>query len=249
MRDARVVFVHGAMDRGASFSRVVRCLEGLAPGTEAVVYDRRGYARSSHRAPGDFGTHVEDLLALLDGEEAVVFGHSLGGLIALAAATRSSLVGPVVVYEPPMRWAPWWPKESAGSQAMAAATKNGRPRPGDVAEGFLRAMMGDRRWARLPAKTREQRRLEEPALLADLSSVREVPPFDLRALRVPVVIAYGTEGAPHHRRAARELAAGIAGARLHEIAGAGHGAHLTHPRELAALLSEPLSVMRARSAS
>ena len=42
-----VVFVHGSLDRAASFSKVVRRLRDL----HTVVYDRRGYASSSDVGP------------------------------------------------------------------------------------------------------------------------------------------------------------------------------------------------------
>ena len=49
-------------------------------------------------------------MAVIDGRPAVVFGHSFGGDIALAAAERHpQLVRAVGTYEAPMSWEPWWP--------------------------------------------------------------------------------------------------------------------------------------------
>ena len=101
---ARVVVVHGAMDRSTSFGRVARHLDDL----EVVRYDRRGYGRSIEVGPGDLDDDVADLLTVLDGRPSVVFGHSIGGVVAVvAAARRPDLVRSVLAYEAPAPWAPW----------------------------------------------------------------------------------------------------------------------------------------------
>lgn len=239
-----VACVHGTMDRGTSFGRALRALWTLGEGP-TLTYDRRGYGHSSDVPVAGFDVQVADLLDVLAGRRAVVAGHSLGGVVALAAAAQSpDQVRAVVAYEPPTPWVPWWPEGSAGDAALHATWARGAsssstavPAPGDGAERFLRDVLGDRRWERLPADTRHQRRAEEPALLADLTSLRgDEPPFELGDVVAPVALAYGGEGQPHHRRATRELAARLPTAELTEIAGATHGAHLSHPRELARLI-------------
>ena len=85
--EGSVVMVHGTLDRGGSFSRVARRLEGLT----GVTYDRRGY-QSSRSLGGatHLGEHLEDLsevFALVrDDGPITVVGHSFGGVIAIAAA-------------------------------------------------------------------------------------------------------------------------------------------------------------------
>jgi thioesterase domain-containing protein len=75
-----VVLVHGSLDRGASFARVVRRLEGL----HVVTYDRRGYHHSRDMALArSLGAHVADLVALVGAGPVVVVGHSYGAVIAL----------------------------------------------------------------------------------------------------------------------------------------------------------------------
>ena len=160
----RVVIVHGAMDRSASFGRVGRHLRDL----HLVRYDRRGYGESAALGTGTLDEHVEDLLGVLDGRPATVFGHSIGGVIALVAAQRAAGPGAVACSptRPPTPWAPWWPQP--------------KPRPArdpaDEAEAFMRRAIGDHFWNRLPARTREARPAAEgPALLADLASLRGAP--------------------------------------------------------------------------
>jgi hypothetical protein len=62
-----------------------------------------------------------------------------------------------------------------------------------------------------------------------------VPPYDIAAIEVPVVIGYGAETSAHHQRAAKELA-GWRGESAFVIDGAKHGAHYSHRREFAAFV-------------
>lgn len=225
-----VVMVHGGMDRSTSFGRVVRKL-GDVPVTR---YDRRGYGRSSVGSAPDIHEHVDDLLTVIGDTPSVVFGHSLGGLIALMAAERRpDLVVSVLAYEPPTPWIPEWPK---GKTAAA-------PDPAEEAERFMRRMVGDRIWERLPQSTRADRRAEGVALAADLASVRVATPlFDSSAISVPVLCSAGSEGDAWHRAAVERLAADLPNGDLQIVNEAGHGVHLTHPSATAEL------VLRARSA-
>lgn len=237
-----VVLVHGTMDRSMSFGRVTRLLDEL----RVVRYDRRGYARSlALGAPTGTDQQVEDLLDVVGDRTAVVFGHSYGGTVALAAAQRHpERVAGLVVYECPMPWLPEWPTESAGAAAVAAT-----PRPEDAAERFMRRMLGDRRWERLPPSTRAARRAEGPTLVAEIAQLRppHPPAFDPGLVTVPVIAAHGTAGAGHHAEAVRTVAARAPHGRLRVLDGVGHGVHLTHPALVAGLVREQLEVV-ARNA-
>lgn len=237
---ARAVLVHGSLDRSASFARVVRHLEDL----RVVRYDRRGYGRSLHVGPAaSFAQQVDDLAAVVAETPSVIVGHSFGGVIALAFAQRHPEVTlAVVAYEAPMSWLPWWPSTTAGGAAAAADGD-----PGDAAERFMRRMIGDERWERLPMSTREQRRAEGPALLAELRSIREAkdPPYDPSRVRVPVIAAHGTASIDHHRQTAVRLAKLVPVGELVVVEGAGHGVHLTHPSALAELARRALVVATA----
>jgi pimeloyl-ACP methyl ester carboxylesterase len=218
-----VVIVHGAMDRSSSFGRVARHLEGL----HVVRYDRRGYGRSAGCEPGTLDDHVDDLLAVVGDRDVTVFGHSIGGVIALVAASRAS--GPirsVLAYEAPSPWASWWPQPRSAPPAD----------PADEAEAFMRRAIGDHFWARLPARTRADRRAEGGALRADIASLQGPAPFDASRLAVPVLAAAGSDTTWWHQRAARELAEQAPRGEHATIAGAEHGAHLTHPTATAHLV-------------
>lgn len=226
-----VVLVHGTMDRSTSFGRVAR---SLGDDHRVVRYDRRGYGRSLDLGPAEsFDQQVDDLVSVVGDTSAVVAGHSFGGTIALAAASRRpDLVRGVVVYECPLPWFDWWPAHSAGG---AAASGSGDP--ADAAERFMRRMLGDQRWEKLPPSTREARRSEGPTLVAEMRNLRSgTVPFDLAAVEVPVVAAHGTAAIEHHRRSIETIAAGVPHGELVVVDGASHGVHLTHPAEFAQLV-------------
>ena len=230
-----VVLVHGAMDRSGSMLRVRRALEDEC---RVLRYDRRGYGRSLPAGPSvSFEQQVDDLAALVGGRPAVLAGHSLGGVICLALAEREpELVRSVLAYEAPMMWESWWPRDTPGLQVLD------RRADGDAGEWFLRRMIGDDRWERLPAFVRAERRAEGAALVAELRSVHPPapPPYAPERVPVPVLAACGSETGAHHRRAAHELARRAPEGQLQLIQGAGHGAHLSHPEVFADLVRDTL---------
>ena len=228
---ASVVLVHGAMDRAASFGRVLRRLGD----TDVMAYDRRGYAGSlgAGVAP-TLAEHAADLARVADWSGAssvVVVGHSLGGTIALllAAADAPGLVG-LGAFEAPVPSLPGY-RSDGGDLALAAAADGG---PSAGAEAFYRLLVGDRTWDRLRAADRDTRLAEGPALVAELRDLRRPGGCpDLGSVRVPVVAGAGAASPAAWRLPAEELVARVADATLVEIAGAGHGAHLSHPDEFA----------------
>ncbi len=224
---ATVVIVHGGMDRSSSFGRVARHLGDIP----LVRYDRRGYGRAADQGPVPIEGHVDDLVAVLAGLDGpgVVVGHSMGGIIALLAAqARPDLVGALLAYEAPTPWLPWWPRPSRPAPARSAD---------DEAEAFMRRMVGDRIWERLPASTRAARRAEGEALRADLAGLdRAGDLLDLASIDVPVISAAGSGSTWWHQRGSRELAEALPHGTYVEVPDADHGVHLSHPRAFAALI-------------
>ena len=235
------MFVHGSMDRSSAFARCVGHLRDV----HTIRYDRRGYGKSRDRGAPPLAGHVDDLVAVIDGRECVVVGHSLGGVIALAAAQqRPDAIHAVGAYEAPMPWIEWWPKRSAGGDAMTMGEVSTPEAAADAAEQFMRRILGDERWESLPQSTRDARRAEGPALLAELGSARAAPAYDPTAIKVPVVAGHSTGSSDHHRWAAQELARLTGGGAPFVIDGAGHGAHASHHAEFAAFVRAVLAAGR-----
>lgn len=228
--DATLICIHGGLDRGASFSRLARRCEDY----DVVAYDRRGYRGSRASGPVGFEQHVEDLLTIAS-EEArrgpvFFFGHSFGGTVAYAAAIADpTVVNLVTTYESPVPW--------------VLRRESSRPPQTDdgaiEAERFFKHVVSESSWNRLSESEREMRRLDGAALLCDLATLWEPAPFDLRELVVPAVSIYGDgELSAHHRRLSPMLAALNPLVSARQLLGAGHGAHLSNPDHLSALLHE-----------
>lgn len=221
----RVVLVHGTMDRASSFARVLPHLDGL----DVVTYDRRGYGNRWRDVPTSLDDHVDDLLEVVGDEPAVVVGHSIGGDFALAASIkRPDVIRSVGAWEAPLAWLPWWPERSAGTQAVTRDVSDE-----DAAELFMRGVVSDEVWERLPEETKEARRREGHAMRIDVNGIRSAPAFDPTAVTVAVLSGKGGNSKDYHQRAADWLVEHVRNAELFEIAGARHGAHLSHPREFA----------------
>lgn len=234
---AHVALVHGSLDRSAGLLKLSRRLDDRHLVTR---YDRRGYGRS-FPSDGPFGIEdqVDDLEAVLigvvePGRAVVLVGHSYGGNVALAYAQRHpGLVDGVVTYETPLSWRDWWPNDSAGADAVALSAD-----PAAAAERFMRRLISDDRWERLPASTRESRRREGIAMVGELISLRSRPAWSGEEIRVPVLAMHGELGSGYHRRGAVAIADEIPGAELRALPGGRHAGPNTHPDEVAALIDD-----------
>ena len=227
-----IALVHGSMDRSAGLLKLSRRLDDRF---RVLRYDRRGYGRSApHGGPFTMDGQVADLVEVLAGRPAVVFGHSYGGNVALALADRHpDLARAVGVYETPLPWVDWWPDSTAGTQATDDGTA-----PDDAAERFMRRMIGDARWERLPSRTRLARRAEGAAMLAELVDIDQHVPWDPARVTVPAVSMRGSDGQPHHRRSSDQLHAWLADCPVVTIEGARHFGPNTQPDAVAAVLAE-----------
>ena len=240
---ATVIFVHGSLDRGESFRRVMRRL----PDFTTVAYDRRGYQGSRDGGVVDLGGHIEDLLAVAEevrangsgtraGGPLVAIGHSLGGDVVVGAALAEPRAFDAIgAFEPPMPWLGF--RRDHATDAPARPWPALAEDPGVEVERFFSRMVGAASWSRLTEAGRADRRADGPALVADLRSLRgEGRPFDVGALIVPSVFGMGGPTTqPHHRRSVQWLGTNVPGATLFEIEGAQHGAHLSHPDHFAAM--------------
>lgn len=223
------------MDRQAAFARTLRHVRDL----RGLTYDRRGYARSV-QVPGPYtvAANAQDLIDVVEsiGQRVHAVGHSFGGTTVLAAAQRRpDLFAAVAVYESPMSWESWWPRDTGG--ALAAAKQDD---PEGAAEMFLKRFIGDDRWNRLPESTKQSRRNEGRALVGELSDVRRTPAYDIGLIDVPVLSAVGTRAGEHVRRGAELLAERCSPLPLVVLDRAWHNAPASAPETFAEAVIRPL---------
>lgn len=95
-----LIVVGGALNTRAAAGTLA---ELLAPSFTVYAYDRRGRGDSGDTVPYAVEREVEDLQALVEdaGGTAYAYGHSSGGVLALEAATASTGITKLVMYEPP----------------------------------------------------------------------------------------------------------------------------------------------------
>jgi pimeloyl-ACP methyl ester carboxylesterase len=226
-----VIAIHGGLDRASSFTRLSRRLEDF----DVVAYDRRGYQRSRSLGPGNLDDDVDDLQRVIDWVSptapVILFGHSFGGLIAMALVARHPGVAQVVVvYESPLPW--------------ILARPSPTPAPGESsareAERFFRRVVSDSSWERLSESEQESRRLDGPALSADLREMTTpLAPFEINEIHTPLRYLYGDQrAAPYYHELARTLTRANALFEVKELLGLPHGAHLSHPDHLAKEIRE-----------
>jgi pimeloyl-ACP methyl ester carboxylesterase len=225
------------MDRQAAFSRMARSLSQSHP---VLTFDRRGYGKSvQQRGTFSVDEQVSDLQEVLEQrastQQVILVGHSFGGVVALSYAQRfPDAIAGLVVYESPMSWEPWWPKDSGGSAAVAVGND-----PELAAETFMRRFIGNRRWESLPESTRIQRRSEGEALVGELGDIRRIKPWSIELVRGPLMAGYGSLSKPH-LQASAELLGNLPDCRSVKIEGAHHNAHSGSPDEFVELLVQPL---------
>jgi len=102
----------------------------------------------------------------------------------------------------------------------------------------MRRLIGDERWDRLPESTRESRRREGTAMVAELLDLRVRPAWHGEQIGLPVLAMHGELAANQHRTGAAEIASEIEGAELAVLAGGKHPGPNTHPDAVAAIIHE-----------
>jgi pimeloyl-ACP methyl ester carboxylesterase len=239
---ATLIAIHGGLDRASSFTRLSRRLDDF----DVVAYDRRGYQRSRSLGPGTLEQDVQDLRRVIEWavdpatrSGPVLFGHSFGGLVAMALiADDPDAAALTVAYESPLPWV----------LSRPSPTPSPGESPALAAERFFRRVVSDSSWERLSTVEQESRRLDGPALSADLNAMTTaLPPFTLEDIRSPVRYLYGDQRAgPYYHELARTLTRASPFFDVRELPGLPHGAHLSHPDLLAGEVRGALDALTRR---
>jgi pimeloyl-ACP methyl ester carboxylesterase len=232
-----ILGIHGTPSSTLLWADAARRLSAVG---RCVIYDRRGFGRSSPAGPtSDLDDHLRDAVAVLDrviGAPAVVIGRSTGGLIALALGVRHpERIRALVLLEPAVfavdgQAAAW----AAGLRAAVL-----RADPGRASEVVLRVALGDGAWSGLPRDVADHLAAASSAVLAelhgdqlDLSDSPYRPTDDqLRAMAVPTMLVSAEQSPAALHRVNVRLADVLPEATLQVVP----GGHLIDPADPAVL--------------
>jgi pimeloyl-ACP methyl ester carboxylesterase len=226
-----LLLVHGAM----SDHRRWRILPHLEPHLTVHAMDRRGRGESADAAEWSLHREVEDVAAVVEDIAAVsgsavdLLGHSLGGYLALRAASVTTAVRRLVLYEPSVNEPP--------AKARVIADIEGHLAQGDRV-GAVRTVL--REVVLMPPAEIDY--LESlpswPTRLAaahtlprELGADTVVDPSALRRITVPVLDLLGGDSPEGPQAAARLLADTVPHHRLVVLEGQQHVADQVVPQE------------------
>lgn len=207
----------------------------LAPHLTTYTVDRRGHGASGDGPEFSIEREQDDIAAVLDlaGPDAILLGHSYGGLVTLGLALLRPLAG-FVLYEPPVPL-----HGPVGGDAIA-------PFEQAVAEADLDGALtlGTRNFLRMSeAAIEEFRRSPVWSVRASMTPTwaREVRAIDafgddldrFAAITAPTLLVTGELSPPPLTETSRCLCQVLPHSRIIEIPGHAHEAYLTAPEALA----------------
>jgi pimeloyl-ACP methyl ester carboxylesterase len=184
--------------------------------------------------------HAADAAALLAaGPPAIVVGSSFGAVVALELARRHpARVAGQVLIEPPLGASDEAPSAPAGwlDELDRVAASAG---PVAAAERFLRQVLGDEAYARMPRAYQDRARARWPEIRADCHALVAYRPryATLATVATPTLLLGGARSAPSFAATLDALAAALPRARRERIDGAGHMLHAEAHRRFAELLA------------
>jgi pimeloyl-ACP methyl ester carboxylesterase len=223
-----LVMLHAAAAGPQSLAALAALL--ARPGRKIVAPALNRYGATVMRDDVDrVEAHVDVLRAVLElhpADRAILFAHSMGGLIGLLEATSFDAV---VLYEPivtacveDLRLLEW-------DRAIAAK--------GDVAT-FVSAW-NDTPWDALPPNVQARLTAMAPMLMADMRAVSHYPMNleRLHAAAVPVLLLQGETSPPITHAITASLSELLPRAQRLVVAGCGHMGPVQTPRAVASAIS------------
>ena len=230
-----VVLLHGLTCHLGYWQRVTPHLGGL----RVVALDLRGHGLSEHAGSYRYADYEHDLISLLDAlglESAPVAGHSLGGYVALLAASRSVRVSAVLAVDVKSDWTE---QDAALADGSRDATQRVQDDRDDLLARFARSLdsvgLGDDELDALADRALEpvdggwRYRWDRRVLASE-----PVEPFAfLPQVRCPVHVLAGARSAVMPPESARRFAGAIPGATLEIVDGVGHHVELEAPELVA----------------
>lgn len=230
------MLIHGSAADHTTWS--IQLASSLRERFTLIAYDRR--------ATGSIEDHADDAIALLadSPEPALVVGSSFGAVVALEVARRAAIAGAVFI-EPPMG------SSDATASAAAAfldaydrrlAEQGGRA----AAEMFLRTVLGDAAFERMPHVYRDRACSKFAEIRADSAALIAYRPryAELALVATPILLLGGDRSAAYFRPTLEALLAALPAARLEIVPHAGHMLHAEAHRRFAELVTEFAALIR-----
>ena len=215
-------------------------VEPLLDGVRVVALDFRGHGLSEHAGSYGYADYERDLVSLLDRlelDDVTVAGHSLGGYVALLAATRSERIGRLLAIDVKSDW-------TEDDAAFAERSREATQRVEPEREPLLGRLATSVSPSALDA--------DELELLAERAiepvdggwrfrwdrrvlATEPVDPFAfLGGVRCPAHVMAGSESEVMPPERARRFTDAIPGGTVEIVDGAGHHVELDAPELVAA---------------
>jgi pimeloyl-ACP methyl ester carboxylesterase len=220
----RLVLVHGSAADRSTWS-IQLASAALRERFELVAYDRAML--------GSVEEFAAELAEVIGADRVIAAGSSFGAVIVLECARqRPELLRGMVLCEPPLPAsddAPPVPDGFLGDLDARAAAAGGAA----AAEMFLRMVLGDAAFEKMPQSFRTRATSNWPALRSDchaLGAYRVRYP-ELGRIRVPALLLGGDRSAAYFRPTLEALAAALPDTRMAILSGAGHMMHAEANRQ------------------
>lgn len=250
-----MLFIHGSAADHATWT--IALASTLRDQFCLIAYDRRGCGKSM--APDRFWTvedHADDVMTLIATRalpRPILVGSSFGSVVALDVARRfpAALTG-LVLIEPPMAASDDVPPIPDGflQRFDSLVQTDGGPA---AAEFFLRTVLGDAAYEKMPRMFQERSKAQFGSIRADSEALgRYAPRYALlRSCTVPTLLLAGAQSAGYFQATLASLAGVLPAAQLVTVANAGHMLHAQASRkfaELVAAFALEFALARARNA-
>jgi pimeloyl-ACP methyl ester carboxylesterase len=221
-----ILLIHGSAADHTTWS--IQLASSLRERFELIAYDRS--------VASTVEAFADEAMSLLDGP-AIVVGSSFGAVVALEVIRRQGAAGAVLI-EPPMGASDDAPAAPAAFLAEydRLAAEQGGPA---AAEWFLRSVLGDAAYERMPRAFQERSKTKHAEIRADSEALIAYRPryAELASVTTPVLLLGGEKSASFFRPTLDALFNALPDARLEVIPGAGHMLHAEAHRRFADALT------------
>lgn len=224
----RILLIHGSAADHTTWS--IQLASSMREQFTLVAYDRR--------AAASVEDHAADAIALLadSAEPALVVGSSFGAVVALEVIRRVPLAA--VLIEPPM--APSDDAPAAPPGFLEAFDRRAAEQGGPAAaELFLRTVLGDAAFERMPRVYRERACSKAVEIRADTAALIAYRPryAELPQIATKVLLLRGARSGLYFRPTVQALHAALPASRLEVVPHAGHMLHAEAHRRFAELVT------------